>query len=222
MRPAPPGTPGTPLRAPVSDRQGLPAAPAPRRAAGWPKLGARLPRWGWHLVSAWGWGDPVPSRGTLCPCGAEDRVPSWRSLCPHGAGALRAPQRLTEDPALHHLQGQVLAGHLGTQASPRHHPPPHHSLPPGAQGAVELTVSELAGLSMAPAALSRLRSWSLRHCSAPWFLRAKRKWRDRRALVTAWGDKGTPWGGRPVEGWRQDAGTPIPPWCGAQIPLSAS
>lgn len=38
---------------------------------------------------------------------------------------------------------------------------------PGPHGAVALTVSELAGLSMVPAVPSRLRSWSLRHCSAP-------------------------------------------------------
>ena len=95
--------------------------------------------------------------------------------------------------------------------------------------AMALTVSELAGLSMVPAVLSRLRSWSLRHCSQPWFLRAKRKWRDRSALVTAWrtGDV-VGWVRAWCRGWTrpcwlaEPSGAPSPPWCVAQTPLSAS
>lgn len=49
----------------------------------------------------------------------------------------------------------------------------------------KLTVSELAGLIMAGGLLMRLRSWALRHCSAPWFLRTKRKCKERRAPLTA-------------------------------------
>jgi hypothetical protein len=53
----------------------------------------------------------------------------------------------------------------------------------------ELTVSELAGLIMAGGLLMRLRSWALRHCSAPWFLRTKRKCRESRAPLTACGER---------------------------------
>lgn len=53
----------------------------------------------------------------------------------------------------------------------------------------ELTVSELAGLIMAGGLLMRLRSWALRHCSAPWFLRTKRKYRESRAPLTACGER---------------------------------
>lgn len=49
----------------------------------------------------------------------------------------------------------------------------------------ELTVSELAGLIMAEAVPIRLRSWTLRHCSAPWFLRTNRQYKERRASLTA-------------------------------------
>lgn len=52
----------------------------------------------------------------------------------------------------------------------------------------ERTVSELAGLIMAGGVLMRLRSWALRHCSAPWFLRTKRKCKERRASLTACGE----------------------------------
>lgn len=51
----------------------------------------------------------------------------------------------------------------------------------------ELTVSEVAGLIMAGGLLMRLRSWALRHCSAPWFLLTKRKCKERRAPLTAYG-----------------------------------
>lgn len=53
----------------------------------------------------------------------------------------------------------------------------------------ERTVSELAGLIMAGGLLMRLRSWALRHCSAPWVLRTKRKCKERRASLTACGNK---------------------------------
>lgn len=42
---------------------------------------------------------------------------------------------------------------------------------------------------MAGGVLMILRSWALRHCSAPWFLLAKRKYKERRAPLTACGEK---------------------------------
>lgn len=55
------------------------------------------------------------------------------------------------------------------------------------KGEREHTVSELAGLIMAGGLLMRLRSWALRHCSAPWVLRTKRKCNESRASLTACG-----------------------------------
>lgn len=106
--------------------------------------------------------------------------------CGHRKDSLRIQRSITSRDRY----SQAIWGHRRHPVTILSPPTASPGTCPGPRGAVALTVSELAGLSMVPAVLSRLRSWSLRHCSAPWFLRAKRKWRDRRALVTAWGTGG--------------------------------
>jgi len=148
-----------------------------------------------------------------------------RTLSLRGAGDPRAPQGLTEDPALHHLQGQVLAGHLGTQVSPRHRPQPSRSPARsprrggthgvgaggaehgagGAEQAEELVAAPLLGPLVPP---------------------GEEEMEGQEGTGDRLGHRGDITG-RAWDGLGQDvtplaAGSPVPPWCGAQIPPSAS